>query len=51
MADQKLHLDPKELLPVGLGFALGLLILVFFVLLAMSMDMPLLAEVNALPRQ
>lgn len=51
MSDSKPLLDPKELAPAGVGFVLGLGILVFFYLLASTLHMPLLAETWALPRQ
>ncbi|MBX3463494.1 MAG: hypothetical protein KF830_10000 [Planctomycetes bacterium] len=51
MSDSKPLLDPKELMPAALGLVLGFGILAFFVLLAISLGMPTLAEVHALPRQ
>jgi hypothetical protein len=51
MSDSKPLIDPKELVPAGVGFFLGLGILVFFYLLATSLGMPTFAEVHALPRQ
>jgi hypothetical protein len=50
-AQKSLPIDPKELFPAAVGFALGIGILAFFVLLAMALDMPLLVDTAALPRQ
>lgn len=51
MSDSKPLIDPKELVPAGVGFFLGLGLLVFFYLLATTLGMPTFAEVHALPRQ
>ncbi|MBL9079593.1 MAG: hypothetical protein JNL08_18970 [Planctomycetes bacterium] len=52
MSDKKsLPIDPKDLLPAALGFVLGLGILAFFVLLALSLDLTLLVNAHDLPRQ
>lgn len=44
-------IDPKELVPAVGGFALGIGILVFFVLLAMGMGLTLLVDKAAIPMQ
>lgn len=44
-------LDPKELMPAGYGFAIGLLILGGFAVLAQAMGLTLLVDLSALPRQ
>lgn len=51
MSETKTLIDPKELVPAGIGFVLGLAILVMFYFLAVGIDMPLIAETWALPRQ
>ena len=51
MSETKPLVDPKELVPAGIGFVLGLGLLVFFYLLASTLSMPLFAETWALPRQ
>lgn len=51
MSESKPLLDPKELVPAGIGFFLGLGILVFFYLLTTTLGMPTFAELYALPRQ
>lgn len=51
MSDSKPLIDPKELVPAANGFVLGFVILGGFVLLAMTLKMPLLAETWLLPRQ
>lgn len=44
-------LDPKELMPAGYGFAIGLLILAGFAVLAQAMGLTLLVDLSAIPRQ
>lgn len=44
-------IDPKELVPALLGLGLGLGMLCFFVLLAMSLGMPLLVNHGNIPMQ
>lgn len=44
-------LDPKDIFTIGVGFVLGIGILVFFVLLAMGLDMPLLVNHGNVPHQ
>lgn len=44
-------IDPKELFPAVVGFALGLGILTFFVLLAIGLDMTLLVNHADIPMQ
>jgi hypothetical protein len=51
MSEPKPAIDRKELMPAGVGLALGLGILVFFYLLATTLGMPLFAETWMLPRQ
>lgn len=51
MSDSKPLLDPKELVPAGVGLAIGFGILVLFYLLSAGIGMPTLAETWALPRQ
>lgn len=43
-------IDPKELFPAAVGFALGLGILVFFVLLSKTLGLTLLVDHGNLPR-
>ncbi|MBL8727551.1 MAG: hypothetical protein JNM25_03900 [Planctomycetes bacterium] len=50
-APKSLPIDPKDLLPAAVGFVIGLGILVFFVLLAKSMDLTLLVNHHDIPRQ
>jgi capsular polysaccharide biosynthesis protein len=50
-AKKSLPIDPKDLLPAAVGFVLGLGILVFFVLLAKSMDLTLLVNHHDIPHQ
>lgn len=50
-APKSLPIDPKDLLPAAVGFVLGVGILTFFVLLAMSMDLTLLVNHHDIPRQ
>jgi hypothetical protein len=49
--EQKLPIDPKELVPAALGFVLGLGILAFFVVLTQVLGMPQLVEHENVPRQ
>lgn len=51
MSESKPLIDPKDLVPVGIGFVLGLCILAFFFVLTNTLGMPTFAELWALPRQ
>lgn len=51
MNDCKPLIDPKELVPAGMGFALGFVLLGAFAVLAKAMNLALLAETWLLPRQ
>lgn len=51
MNDCKPLIDPKELVPAGMGFALGFVLLGTLGLLAKVMNLALLAETWMLPRQ
>jgi len=51
MNDCKPLIDPKELVPAGVGFALGFVLLGTFAVLAKTMNLALLAETWLLPRQ
>ena len=46
-----LPIDPKELVPAGIGFFLGLLILGLFVGLTIVMGLPTIVEGWNIPRQ
>ncbi|HEX5050708.1 MAG TPA: hypothetical protein VFZ65_02950 [Planctomycetota bacterium] len=43
--------DPKELLPMAFGFAIGLAIIGFFVVLALTLGLPTLVQHSAIPHQ
>ncbi|MFK7743398.1 MAG: hypothetical protein AB8H80_23985 [Planctomycetota bacterium] len=51
MSDSKLPVDPKELIPVAIGFVLGFGLLAFFIALAFGLDLTLLVDSNDIPRQ
>lgn len=51
MNDCKPLIDPKELVPAGVGFALGFVLLGALTTLAKVMNLALLAETWMLPRQ
>jgi capsular polysaccharide biosynthesis protein len=44
-------IDPKELTPAAIGFAVGLAMIVFFVLLSMAMNQTLLVDHSNIPYQ
>ncbi|MCB9885253.1 MAG: hypothetical protein H6838_07160 [Planctomycetes bacterium] len=44
-------IDPKELAPAAGGFAIGIGILVFFILLAIGMGLTLLVDKGNIPMQ
>ena len=44
-------IDPKELAPAAGGFAVGIGILLFFVLLALGMGLTLLVDKSNIPMQ
>ena len=53
MSDEKkqLPIDPKELVPAAVGLVLGVGIIVFFVALALGLDLTLLVDHGDIPRQ
>ena len=46
-----IQIDPKELMPAGIGFFIGLLILAGFFLLATVMGLPTHVESFDIPKQ
>ncbi|MCR9246968.1 MAG: hypothetical protein NXI31_18190 [bacterium] len=46
-----IEIDPKELAPAGVGFFLGLLILLGFLGLALVMGLPTIVEYWDIPKQ
>jgi hypothetical protein len=44
-------IDPKELFPAAVGLAVGVCILVFFVVLAQTMGLQLYVDYGNMPRQ
>lgn len=53
MSDDKpqLPIDPKELVPAGFGIAIGIALIVGFVLLATTMGLTLLVDQGDIPHQ
>lgn len=51
MSESKLPIDPKELLPMAIGLAIGVAVMVGFALLAMSLHMTLFVDHGNMPRQ
>ena len=53
MSDDKpqLPIDPKELVPAGVGLAIGVALIVGFVLLASTMGLTLLVDQGDIPHQ
>jgi len=53
MSDSKsqLPIDPKELIPAGIGMVLGVTLIVGFVLLATSIGLTLLVDHGDIPHQ
>ncbi len=51
MSSSKPLINPKELLPAAAGFAVGLLLLAGFYLLAKTLGMATFVEYTNLPRQ
>jgi hypothetical protein len=48
---KQLPLDPKQLMTLAAGFGIGVLIMVFFVLLATGLHLPLYVDHGAIPHQ
>jgi hypothetical protein len=46
-----IKIDPKELFPAVVGFALGLCLIAAFAVLAKSMDLALYVDYTKMPRQ
>jgi hypothetical protein len=44
-------IDPKELFPAVIGFALGLALIGFFAVLAKTLDLQLYVDYSNIPRQ
>ncbi len=51
MSEAKPFIDPREVVTLAIGFALGLGILVFFLLLAKTMGLTTIVDIGNLPRQ
>ena len=53
MTDTKpqLPIDPKDLMPAGIGVALGVALILGFVLLATSIGLTLLVDMSDIPHQ
>lgn len=51
MTDSKPLIDPKELVPAYAGFAVGIGIIVFFVLLATALGLTLFVDRSDIPMQ
>jgi hypothetical protein len=53
MSDSKpqLPIDPKELIPAGVGLALGVALILFFVVLATSLGLTLFVDQGDVPHQ
>lgn len=53
MSDDKplLPIDPKELVPAGVGVAVGIALIVGFVVLAVTMGLTLLVDQGDIPHQ
>ncbi len=53
MSDSKpqLPIDPKELVPAGVGAAVGVALILFFVLLATSIGLTLFVDHGDIPHQ
>ena len=53
MTDSKnpLPIDPKDLVPAGVGVVLGVALILGFVLLATSIGLTLFVDFNDMPRQ
>jgi hypothetical protein len=51
MSDSKPLIDPKEVVPAGIGFVIGIGLVVFFYLLASTLGFATFAETGNLPRQ
>jgi hypothetical protein len=50
-APKSLPIDPKDLVPAAVGFAIGLGIMAFFAVLCLGMDLTLLVNHGAIPHQ
>ncbi len=48
---KRLPIDPKDLFPAGMGFVLGIGILVFFFLLAKGIGLTTLVDYHNVPHQ